>query len=116
MFRWTFPAFNERLAQAAGAEERFVEIAQLFEERHPAGSYHYLQSLGVEPERQRRGIGSAMLDHVLPRCDHEGARAYLDATSPRNKRLCGRHGFAATSEFAPDGGPPIWPMWREPTD
>jgi hypothetical protein len=57
-----------------------------------------------------------MLDHMLQRCDREGVRAYLDATSPRNKRLYERHGFRATGEFAPDGGPRLWPMWREPKD
>jgi GNAT superfamily N-acetyltransferase len=108
--------WGERLAQAAGADERFFEIAELFDERHPAGSYYYLQFLGVEPERQGRGIGSAMLDHTLQRCDREGVRPYLDATSPRNKRLYERHGFRATGEFAPRGGPPIWAMWREPKD
>jgi ribosomal protein S18 acetylase RimI-like enzyme len=99
--------FNERLARAAGGEERFFEIAQLFEERHPAGSYYYLQFLGVEPERQGRGIGSAMLDHVLQRCDHQGAGAYLDATSPpqqaalRATRLC-RHWRVRARGRAPD--------------
>jgi GNAT superfamily N-acetyltransferase len=108
--------FNARLARATAADERFFEIAELFDERHPAGSYYYLQFLGVAPERQGRGSGSAMLDHMLQRCDREGVRAYLDATSPRNKRLYERHGFRATGEFAPDGGPPLWPMWREPKD
>jgi hypothetical protein len=31
---------------------------------------------------------------VLARCDREGMRAYLDATSQRNRRLYERHGFA----------------------
>jgi ribosomal protein S18 acetylase RimI-like enzyme len=108
--------FNERLAGAAEADERFFEIAELFDNRHPAGSYYYLQFLGVDPERQGYGIGSAMLDYMLQRCEREGVRAYLDATSPRNKRLYERYGFRATGEFAPKGGPPLWAMWREPKD
>jgi len=51
---------------------------------------------------------------VLARCDREGARAYLDAASERNKRLYERHGFQAEDPFAPPGGPPLWPMWRQP--
>jgi hypothetical protein len=43
-----------------------------------------------------------------------GARAYLDATSQRNRRLYERHGFQAEEPFAPPGGPPLWPMWRQP--
>jgi len=41
---------------------------------------------------------------------------YLDATSERNKRLYERHGFEAEAEYAPEGGPPLWPMWREPKE
>jgi GNAT superfamily N-acetyltransferase len=107
--------FNQRLEQAAGADgERFFELAGLLDDHHPHGSYYYLQLLGVEPESQGRGIGSALLADMLERCDREGMRAYLDATSPANKWLYERHGFRATGELALDGGPPLWPMWREP--
>lgn len=106
---------NQRLGPYAGSQpERFVEIGKLFEEHHPEGSYYYLQFMGVEPASQGRGIGSALLANMLERVDREGARAYLDATSPDNKRLYERHGFRATGEFAPKGGPTLWPMWREP--
>ena len=107
--------FDQRLERAAGADgERFFELAGMVDEHHPHGSYYYLQLLGVQPKSQGRGIGSVLLDDMLERCDREGVRAYLDATSPQNKRLYERHGFRASGEFAPEGGPPLWPMWREP--
>ena len=93
---------------------RFLEVNKLFDDHHPHGSYWYLQFLGVAPGWQGRGIGSALMGPVLERCDREGVRAYLDATSERNKRLYERHGFVAQDQFAPPGGPPIWPMWRQP--
>jgi hypothetical protein len=31
-----------------------------------------------------QGIGSALMAPMLERCDREGVRAYLDATSERN--------------------------------
>jgi len=80
----------------------------------PPGAYYLLQFIGVEPAGQGRGIGSALLAHTLERCDREGARAYLDATSPDNKRLYERHGFQAGEPYALAGGPPLWPMAREP--
>jgi GNAT superfamily N-acetyltransferase len=80
----------------------------------PAGSYWYLQFMGVAPAWQGQGLGSALMAPVLARCDREGVRAYLDATSERNKRLYERHGFEAEEPFAPPGGPPLWPMWRQP--
>ena len=43
--------------------------------------------------------------------------AYLEAAEPRSRELYLRHGYAdrADGPFRfPDGGPPMWPMWREP--
>jgi GNAT superfamily N-acetyltransferase len=108
--------FNRRLEEMSGVDaERLSAIGKLIEEHHPPGSYYFLQFMGVEPHSQGRGIGSALLAPMLERCDREGVRAYLDATSPHNKRLYERHGFRASGEYAPEGGPPLWPMWREPS-
>jgi ribosomal protein S18 acetylase RimI-like enzyme len=108
-------AFGVRMLQMAGEDaERLFAISELIESHHPPGEYYFLQFIGVEPAVQGRGIGSALLTHTLERCDREGARAYLDATSPDNKRLYERHGFLAGEPYAPAGGPPLWPMWRDP--
>ena len=108
--------FGLRVAQLSGPDaERAVAVSKVIDEHHPPGSYYFLQFMGVEPERQGQGIGSALMAPVLERCDREGVRAYLDATSPRNKALYERHGFRSGDEFAPEGGPPLWPMWREPS-
>jgi GNAT superfamily N-acetyltransferase len=108
--------FNRRLEEMSGVDaERLFAIGKLIEEHHPPGSYYFLQFMGVEPDSQGRGIGSALLAPMLERCDREGVRAYLDATSPHNKRLYERHGFRASGQYAPEGGPPLWPMWREPS-
>jgi ribosomal protein S18 acetylase RimI-like enzyme len=107
--------FEERLAAAAGpGADRLFEVMQLVDDHHPNGSFYFLFFLGVVPADQGRGLGSALLEGALRRCDREGARAYLDATSPDNKRLYERHGFRAGAGYAPAGGPPLWPMWREP--
>jgi ribosomal protein S18 acetylase RimI-like enzyme len=90
-------------------------VGKLIDDHHPPGSYWYLQFMGVAPAWQEQGIGSALMAPVLARCDREGVRAYLDATSERSKRLYERHGFEAETAFAPPGGPPLWPMWRQPT-
>jgi ribosomal protein S18 acetylase RimI-like enzyme len=108
-------ALGRRLEQIAGVDaERIFAISKLIDEHHPPGSYYFLQFIGVEPTGQGRGTGSALLAQMLERCDQEGARAYLDATSEHNKRLYERHGFLAGAPYAPDGGPLLWPMWREP--
>ena len=94
---------------------RFLDLTKKFGDHHPHGSYWYLQFMGVTPGWQGQGIGSALMAPMLERCDREGAGAYLDATSERNKRLYERHGFEAEAPFAASGGPPLWPMWRQPT-
>jgi GNAT superfamily N-acetyltransferase len=106
---------GRQIEELAGPDApRLLGVNKLFDDHHPHGSYWYLQFLGVAPAWQGQGIGSALMAPVLERCDREGARAYLDATSERNKHLYERHGFQAQEPFAPSGGPPIWPMWRQP--
>src|SRR5262249_12337456 len=101
--------------EIAGSDsERLVEVARLIDEHHPPGTYYYLQFLGVVPERQGQGVGSAMLSHVLERSDREGVPAFLDATSSRNRAFYERHGFATTNELTIAGGPMLWQMHRQP--
>ena len=105
---------GRQVEELAGPDApRFLGVNKLFDDHHPHGSYWYLQFMGVAPGWQGQGIGSALMAPMLERCDREGVRAYLDATSERNKRLYERHGFEAEEPFAAPGGPPLWPMWRQ---
>jgi ribosomal protein S18 acetylase RimI-like enzyme len=82
---------------------------------HPRKPHWYLDSLGVEPEWQGKGLGSALMRPVLEICDRDRMPAYLNAGSPRSRELYKRHGFEVTEEFRlPDAGPPLWRMWRRP--
>jgi ribosomal protein S18 acetylase RimI-like enzyme len=86
------------------------------ERGHPTRSHYYLAVLGVEPEGQGRGLGSALMFPILSRCDAERTPAYLEASSPRNRALYERHGFEVTQEFRVGAdAPPIWGMWRDPS-
>lgn len=85
------------------------------EKHHPTHEKHYyLPFVGVDPAHQGLGIGSLLLRPVLQRCDAEGEGAYLEATSPDNRRLYERHGFAVIDEVRLPSGPALWPMWRPP--
>ena len=82
---------------------------------HPRAPHWYLAVLGTEPAQQGQGIGTALLQPVLERCDREGLPAYLESSKESNLAFYGRHGFEVTGKIAlPAGGPPVWPMWREP--
>lgn len=87
----------------------------LMESHHPHEPPHYyLPEIGVVPEWQGKGIGTALLRPMLERCDREGVPAYLEATSARNRACYERNGFEVTGEFRYPNGPSQWPMWREP--
>jgi GNAT superfamily N-acetyltransferase len=96
---------GQQIEELAGPDApRFLGVNKLFDDHHPHGSYWYLQFMGVAPGWQGQGIGSALMAPIMARCDREGARAYLDATTKRNKRLYERHGFEAEDAFAPPRG------------
>ncbi|MFK4545425.1 GNAT superfamily N-acetyltransferase [Streptomyces tendae] len=98
------------------ANERVELIARLTDGIHPGGRAHeYLWMIGVLPGRQGEGLGTALIESVLDRCDREGLPAYLEASSVRGKVLYERLGFEFTGRALdlPDG-PRMWPMWREP--
>ena len=110
-------AMGPALLAAVGARRALARAvaAQRVQERHPKKPHWYLFAIGVEPERQGRGIGSALLRVVLERCDADRAPAYLEASTETNARLYERHGFAVTEEFRmASDAPPVWLMWREP--
>lgn len=85
------------------------------ERRRPAEPHWYLATLGTEPARQGRGVGSALMADVLRRCDEEGVPAYLESSKEKNLAFYRRHRFEVTGDLqVPRGGPRLWFMWRQP--
>jgi ribosomal protein S18 acetylase RimI-like enzyme len=79
---------------------------------HPHDPHWYLPWIGVKPEAQGMGLGSALLVTGLARADADGLPAYLEATSRRNAALYARHGFEETGIVEAEGYPEIIAMWR----
>ena len=104
-------------AVGLGRAVRAGAAANRVQKRHPRAPHYYLFAIGVDPDHQGRGLGSALLREVLTRCDAEGACAYLEASKPENARLYQRHGFRVTEEISmAEGAPPMWLMWRDPRE
>ena len=81
----------------------------------PSEPHWYLVSMGTRPDRQGRGLGSAVLDPVLVHCDRAGQLAYLETSTPANVAFYRGHGFDTITEIrVSGGGPSVWPMLRRP--
>jgi ribosomal protein S18 acetylase RimI-like enzyme len=97
-----------RVAKAAPA-------ARMIERAHPFEPHWHLAVLGVAPDRQRTGVGSALLRPMLERADADGVLAYLETARPENIAYYERHGFTVSKQLeVPHGGPPMWTMTRRP--
>ena len=106
-------AFGEALVGLSPVDgDRLMTCMELLGETHPQEPSWYLNLLGVAPDHQGHGIGSALLKAALDRADRDGVPAYLEATSEQNRRLYERHGFVATAELRLPDGPSLWAMWR----
>jgi ribosomal protein S18 acetylase RimI-like enzyme len=95
---------------------RLQAIRVDMDKHHPMQRRHaYLWFLGVAPEAQGRGVGSALLRAANARNDAAGLPAYLETGTTRNVALYERHGFNVISEHkARADAPTMWSMWREP--
>jgi GNAT superfamily N-acetyltransferase len=91
-----------------------LRLLDYIDKQHPEGPHWYLGILGTSPAHQGKGVGAALMQPVLERCDREGLPAYLESSKETNIPFYARHGFVVTGEITPPGGPTLWPMWREP--
>ena len=89
-------------------------FAEMQAAMHPHEPHWYLPLIGVDPARQGRGLGSALLAHAAALVDRERVPAYLEATSPDNRRLYERHGFVVVNEIQYGASPTMWGMRRDP--
>ncbi|MCB1003363.1 MAG: GNAT family N-acetyltransferase [Acidimicrobiales bacterium] len=91
-----------------------MELMQRIEAAHPDEPHWYLALIGTDPGRTGRGVGGALIEAMLDRCDREGLPAYLESSKIENVAYYRRFGFEQTGEILTEGGPTLWPMWREP--
>ena len=89
------------------------EVFEEIEELRPTEPYWHLSHIGVDPTKQRQGLGSALMKHALAPIDREGDVAYLESTNPENTALYARFGFDALGTIRADTMPPITPMKRD---
>jgi len=102
--------FGARLGRAA----RLGFAMEWHHARQVRRPHHYIRDVGVLPEMQGLGLGSALMGPTLERCDRQGLSAYLEASSERSAALYARLGFRVLRELRVGGSPPLWLMLRPP--
>jgi len=85
------------------------------EAAHPDEPHYYLAFVGVRRSARGAGLGAAVLQPMLDRCDTEGIGAYLENSRPQNAAFYSRLGFVEIAPIAlPEGAPRLTSMWRAP--
>ncbi|MBI5106204.1 MAG: GNAT family N-acetyltransferase [Solirubrobacterales bacterium] len=101
-----------RLRALAGGRVVAWEAAERIANAHALEEPHwFLASVGVRPERQGQGLGTAVLAPVLDVLDVPAA---LETSTPGNVGFYARLGFAVRAEAAVPGGPRVWFLVRRP--
>ena len=92
---------------------RVNRYALMLHHRTAPGPHWYLHGLGVEPARQRRGVGDALIALGTGRADRDRLPCYLETAVESTLPLYERHAFRVEirGRVRPDG-PPIWAMLR----
>ena len=85
-------------------------------ERDMIGACWYLFLLGVEPSRQRRGLGGALMRPVMERADTARVACYLETENERNVAFYLKQGFEmiVNGEEAGATGVKFWTFRRQP--
>ncbi len=110
MFRSDHAARDELAGITDDGGERYDVLWSWIEARVPDDAY-YLDVIGVDPARQGRGVGTALVRFGLDRAHADGAHAFLETAIEANVSYYERFGFHVIGEGEPArGGPHIWFM------
>ena len=103
------------LLRAIGVRSvRRLPTMEAIERNHPSEPHYYLALIGTDPRHQGRGVGSALMEPMIDRCDEEGVPAYLESSKQQNLAFYHRFGFELTRTLTLKKGPTMYLMWRRP--
>jgi ribosomal protein S18 acetylase RimI-like enzyme len=75
----------------------------------------YLMVLCADPDVQRSGVGTVLLEHGLAMVDAEGVGSHLETPRLDNVAYYRRFGYELVATLTPvEGGPSFYAMWRAP--
>lgn len=109
-----------RFAMGLPAQDRkrMLAVHSQFEKRKKVlmpEPHWYLSAIGVDPERQREGLGSALVHAGIGRADRDNAPIYLETQTKSNVAFYQHLGFEVVGETLATGlDLPVWSMTRNP--
>lgn len=65
----------------------------MIKSKHPKEPFSYLWFIGVNPQHQNKGIGSAFIRDVINECERKKRPIYLETSTEKNLPFYGRFGF-----------------------
>ena len=86
-------------------------MADAMENNHPAEPFFYLAFLAVAPRLQGRGLGGALARSHAQAVGWQTDAGLSGELQSEKQRLYERAGFVAKRNIAPEGAPPLIPMW-----
>jgi GNAT superfamily N-acetyltransferase len=96
-----------------GLHEDVFAVLEQMDQAHPRYRHWYLPWLGVDPARQRRGLGGQLLERCLEVVDADHLPAYLETPNPGTIPFYERHEFEVTTVSQAGACPPITSMLRD---
>jgi GNAT superfamily N-acetyltransferase len=116
----TFPDDDmlSSIFQHSVSEQRQKDVIAVFDQMasyHPSEPHWHLPLMGVDPLKQGKGFGSALMQNALVQCDRDNKLAYLESSSPRSVPFYKRHGFEILSAIQLGTSPSVFPMLRKPS-
>jgi ribosomal protein S18 acetylase RimI-like enzyme len=105
-------AFREIAGSRAELAEEYAEAMGIFRPRDPVW---FLALVGVDPDRQRQGLGRAVISPGLAAADAEHSPAFLETQDPANLSFYESLGFTVVAELElPHRGPIHYALYRAP--
>ena len=93
-----------------------LDVINDIQKNHPTQPHYYLQTIGVVPQAQGRGVSSKLISPVLDQCDAMQVGAYLETATAQNVALYRHFGFDLINcwDKGTHGAPMVYSMWRDP--
>jgi ribosomal protein S18 acetylase RimI-like enzyme len=91
-----------------------LDVSTQWEKEHGKQNkkHYYLMVIGVDPDVQRKGIGSQLMEDILTKADNEKLDCYLETVTSENLLFYQKHNFEIVKNEKFGHGYQYWIMKR----